>query len=182
MDMEQVILVDEQDQAIGACEKMAAHEQGLLHRAFSVFIFNSRGRLLLQQRAKGKYHSGGLWTNTCCSHPRPGETLEDAAYRRLQEEMGFQTELSQAFSFIYRATLDKELIEHEVDHVFTGIYEGEVLPNNEEAMDHSYMDMAQLEESLERFPDKFTIWLRIAFPKIKAWWQDRFEPLVAVAG
>jgi isopentenyl-diphosphate delta-isomerase len=122
MDIEQVILVNEQDQPVGACEKMSAHEQGLLHRAFSVFIFNSRGRLLLQQRSKGKYHSGGLWTNTCCSHPRPGETTEDAAYRRLQEEMGFQTELFHAFTFTYRAELDKELVEHEIDHVFTGIY------------------------------------------------------------
>ena len=179
---EQVILVNEYDEQIGLMPKMEAHEKAVLHRAFSVFVFNTKNELMLQQRAAHKYHSPLLWTNTCCSHPRPGETLEDAAYRRLQEEMGFQTELSHAFSFTYRATLDKELIEHEVDHVFTGIYEGEVLPNNEEAMDHSYMDMAQLEESLERFPDKFTIWLRIAFPKIKAWWQDRFEPLVAVAG
>jgi isopentenyl-diphosphate delta-isomerase len=182
MQIEQVILVDEQDQPVGACEKMSAHEQGLLHRAFSVFIFNSRGRLLLQQRSKGKYHSGGLWTNTCCSHPRPGETTEDAAYRRLQEEMGFQTELFHAFTFTYRAALDKELVEHEIDHVFTGIYEGEVFPNSEEAMDHSYMDMVQLEESLERFPEKFTVWLRIAFPRIKSWWQDHFEHSVVLAG
>jgi isopentenyl-diphosphate delta-isomerase len=182
MRIEQVILVDEQDQPVGACEKMSAHEQGLLHRAFSVFIFNSRGRLLLQQRSKGKYHSGGLWTNTCCSHPRPGETTEDAAYRRLQEEMGFQTELFHAFTFTYRAELDKELVEHEIDHVFTGIYEGEVFPNSEEAMDHSYMDMVQLEESLERFPEKFTVWLRIAFPRIKSWWQDHFEHSVVLAG
>ena len=182
MQIEQVILVDEQDQPVGACEKMAAHEQGLLHRAFSIFIFNSRGRLLLQQRSKGKYHSGGLWTNTCCSHPRPGETTEDAAYRRLQEEMGFQTELFHAFTFTYRAELDKELVEHEIDHVFTGIYEGEVFPNSEEAMDHSYMDMVQLEESLERFPEKFTVWLRIAFPRIKSWWQDHFEHSVVLAG
>lgn len=182
MPIEEVILVNEQDQAIGTCEKLEAHQQGLLHRAFSIFIFNSRGRLLLQQRAVGKYHSGGLWANTCCSHPRPGETLEDAAYRRLQEEMGFQTELSPLFSFLYRAELDKGLIEHELDHVFTGIYEGEVLPNNEEAMEHSYMDMVQLEEALEQFPDKFTVWLRIAFPKIKSWWQDRFEHYVAIAG
>jgi isopentenyl-diphosphate delta-isomerase len=182
MEMEQVILVNEQDEPVGSCEKMAAHEQGLMHRAFSVFVFNTRGRLLLQQRSKGKYHSGGLWTNTCCSHPRPGESTEDAAYRRLQEEMGFQTELSHAFTFTYQETLDKGLIEHEIDHVFTGIYEGEVFHNTEEAMDHSYMDMAQLEESIERFPEKFTVWLRIAFPKIKVWWADHFEPSVALAG
>jgi isopentenyl-diphosphate delta-isomerase len=182
MKMEEVILVNEADQPVGACEKMSAHEQGLLHRAFSVFVFNSRGKLLLQQRAGSKYHSGGLWTNTCCSHPRPGETTEDAAYRRLQEEMGFQTELSHAFTFTYRSELDKGLTEHEIDHVFTGIYEGAVMPNPEEAMDHSYMDMAQLEESLERFPDKFTVWLRISFPKIKSWWQNHFEPSVALAG
>ena len=182
MNPEHVILVDEQDQPIGTCEKMEAHYQGLLHRAFSVFIFNSRGRLLMQQRAVGKYHSGGLWANTCCSHPRPGETVEDAAYRRLQEEMGFQTELTPVFNFTYRAELEKGLIEYEVDHVFVGIYEGAVAPNNEEAMDHSYLDMSQLEEALERFPDKFTVWLRIAFPKIKSWWQGRFEPLGALAG
>lgn len=182
MEIEQVILVNEQDEPVGSCEKMAAHEQGLMHRAFSVFVFNTRGRLLLQQRSKGKYHSGGLWTNTCCSHPRPGENTLDAAYRRLQEEMGFQTELSHAFTFTYQETLDKGLIEHEIDHVFTGIYEGEVFHNTEEAMDHSYMDMAQLEESLERFPEKFTVWLRIAFPKIKAWWADHFEHSVALAG
>ncbi len=182
MSLEQVILVNEQDMPVGVCEKMQAHEQGQLHRAFSIFIFNNRGRLLLQQRAVSKYHSGGLWTNTCCSHPRPGESTEDAAYRRLQEEMGFQTELLHAFSFSYRANLDKGLIEHEIDHVFTGIYEGEVIPNQEEAMDHSYIDMMQLEQSLEQFPEKFTVWLRIAFPKIKAWWQDHFEPSVALAG
>ncbi len=182
MELEQVILVNEADQPVGSCEKMAAHEQGLLHRAFSVFIFNSRGRLLLQQRAVGKYHSGGLWTNTCCSHPRPGESTEDAAYRRLQEEMGFQTELFHAFTFNYKAGLDKGLIENEIDHVYTGIYEGEILPNQEEAMDHSYMSMAQLEESIEQFPEKFTVWLRIAFPRIKSWWQDQFEHSVALAG
>jgi isopentenyl-diphosphate delta-isomerase len=179
---EQVILVDEQDRAIGTCEKMEAHLQGHLHRAFSVFVFNARGRLLLQQRAQSKYHCGGLWTNTCCSHPRPGESVEDAAYRRLQEEMGFQTELTAAFTFTYRAELDKGLIEHEVDHVFTGIYEGEVIPNSEEAMDHSYMSVSDLEESLQRFPEKFTPWLKIAFPRIKAWWQAHFEPLEALAG
>ncbi|MBM3433034.1 MAG: isopentenyl-diphosphate Delta-isomerase [Bacteroidetes bacterium] len=182
MELEQVILVNEQDQSVGSCEKMAAHEQGLLHRAFSVFVFNSRGRLLLQQRAVGKYHSGGLWTNTCCSHPRPGESTEDAAYRRLQEEMGFQTELFHAFTFTYTAGLDKGLVENEIDHVFTGIYDGEILPNQEEVMDHSYISIIQLEESIEQFPEKFTIWLRIAFPRIKFWWLDQFEHSVALAG
>ena len=124
--LEEVVLVNEKDEAIGTMEKMAAHEKALLHRAFSVFVFNKNGDLLMQQRAHSKYHSGGLWTNTCCSHPRPGEHVADAANRRLQEEMGFTTSLNKAFDFTYKAAFDNGLTEHEFDHVFIGIYEGPI--------------------------------------------------------
>ena len=119
--MTKVVLVDETDLETGTMEKMEAHLLGVLHRAFSIFIFNSKGEFLLQQRAQGKYHNGGLWTNTCCSHPNPGEDILKAASRRLSEEMGFQTSLSPAFTFIYKASFDNGLTEHEFDHVFTGI-------------------------------------------------------------
>ncbi len=122
----EVILVNEADEPIGTMEKMEAHVKGLLHRAFSIFIFNSRGEMLLQQRAGGKYHNGGLWTNTCCSHPIPGEKVLSAAKRRLSEEMGFVTELSPAFNFTYKATFDNGLTEYEYDHVLTGVYDGDV--------------------------------------------------------
>src|SRR3954470_13284590 len=122
--MEQVILVNEKDQAIGTMEKMEAHRKGVLHRAFSVFIFDRHGKMLLQQRAFHKYHSGGLWTNACCSHPLPGEDIESAAHRRLYEEMGFQTPLKKIFDFTYKADFRNGLTEYEFDHVFTGYYEG----------------------------------------------------------
>src|SRR4249919_2599143 len=114
---QEVILVNEQNEAIGTMEKMEAHRKALLHRAFSVFIFNSKGEMLLQQRALNKYHSGGLWTNACCSHPRPGELIEDAATRRLKEELGFETPLKKIFQFTYQASFDNGLTEHEFDHV-----------------------------------------------------------------
>src|SRR5258708_894916 len=123
---ERVILVNDQDEEIGTEEKMCAHEKGLLHRAFSIFIYNSKGEMLLQRRAKIKYHSGGLWTNACCSHPRKGETIEKAAHRRLKEEFGFDCNLKNAFSFIYQADLDKGLKEHEFDYVLTGLYDGPI--------------------------------------------------------
>src|SRR5215468_430433 len=116
--MEQVILVNELDEEIGTMEKLSAHEQGVLHRAISVFIFNEKGEMLLQQRASRKYHSGGLWTNACCSHPHPGEATHAAALRRLKEEMGFETSLKKAFDFVYKTSFDNGLTEHEFDHVF----------------------------------------------------------------
>ena len=128
----QVILVNEQDAPIGVMEKMEAHKTGTLHRAFSIFIFNSQGEMLLQQRAKGKYHSGGLWTNACCSHPQPGEQVEKAAERRLMEELGFSTSLEKVFDFLYKAGLDNGLTEHEFDHVFVGEYNGAINFNTEE--------------------------------------------------
>ena len=139
--MEQVILVDIEDCEVGVMEKMEAHKHAQLHRAFSVFLFNKQGKMLLQQRAFSKYHSGGLWTNACCSHPRPGESLESAVSRRLFEEMGIATPVTKAFDFIYQAELPNELVEHEFDHVFIGNYDGEVAPNHLEAVSYTHLTL-----------------------------------------
>lgn len=168
--MEQVILVNEQDIELGVMEKMEAHEKALLHRAFSVFIFNDRHELLLQQRAISKYHSGGLWTNTCCSHPRPGEAVADAALRRLKEEMGFETALSKAFDFTYKAPFSNGLTEHEFDHVFVGTYIGTIEPNADEVENYAYHSLVSIEEMLQKNPDDFTVWFHIAFPKVRDWY------------
>lgn len=161
--MQQVVLVDESDREIGVMEKMEAHEKALLHRAFSVFIFDTAGRMLLQRRALSKYHSGGLWTNTCCSHPGPGETVKAAAERRLSEELGFSTELKKAFDFIYRADFDNGLTEYEFDHVFTGVYNGEPVPNPEEVLEVCWMSMDEVRADLTARPDVYTEWFKIAF-------------------
>ncbi|TDO26671.1 isopentenyl-diphosphate Delta-isomerase [Sediminibacterium goheungense] len=173
--MEQVILVNEQDELLGVMEKMEAHEKALLHRAFSVFVFNEKNELLLQQRAFTKYHSGGLWTNTCCSHPRPGESTEIAATRRLQEEMGFTTELYKAFSFTYKAAFDNGLTEHEFDHVFIGHYNGHVEVNPEEVAGYAYKSLEETASLLEADPANFTAWFHIAFPKIYDWYQQNYK-------
>ena len=167
--MSQVILVNEADEALGTMDKMQAHEQGLLHRAFSIFIFNKKGEMLLQQRALDKYHSGGLWTNTCCSHPLPGEDTLSAAHRRLQEEMGFTTELQKAFSFTYHTDFDNGLTEHEVDHVYTGIFEGTIIPDREEVNDHVFHSMNHIRESINTEPHLYTSWFKIAFPKLETY-------------
>lgn len=171
--MQEVILVDEQDRELGREEKMKAHEQGILHRAFSVFIFNQSGDMLLQQRALEKYHSGGLWSNACCSHPAPGEETATAAARRLQEELGFTTPLQKQFDFIYRAEFGNGLVEHEFDHVFTGRYEGAIPFNPEEVMEVVYLPMNRIYDMLQSTPEKFTAWFRIAFPGIRDWWQQQ---------
>jgi isopentenyl-diphosphate delta-isomerase len=163
---EQVVLVDQQDQQMGTMEKMEAHRKGLLHRAFSVFIFNSKGELLLQQRARDKYHSAGKWTNTCCSHPRPGEKTADAALRRLNEEMGLQCKLEHRFSFLYQADLENQLSEHEYDHVFFGYTDALPILNPEEAIAFRYISIRALSLELEQQPGEFTAWLKICFPKI----------------
>ena len=142
---EQVILVNESDNEIGVMEKMDAHHKPILHRAFSVFIFNSKGEMLLQQRASHKYHSAGLWTNACCSHPRPGENIQVAASRRLEEEMGFSTNLVKTFDFIYQASFGNGLHEYEYDHVFMGRYDGKISPNPEEVSDFCYMGMQAIQ-------------------------------------
>jgi isopentenyl-diphosphate delta-isomerase len=169
--MEQVVLVNEHDEELGLMEKMEAHEKALLHRAFSVFIFNQSGELLLQQRALDKYHSGGLWTNTCCSHPRPNESVADAASRRLKEEMGFEVPLEKVFDFIYQASFDNGLTEHEFDHVFVGYYDGPMQVNPAEVNDYVYRSMGSIQLSLEMHDGLFTAWFEIIFPKMMQWWQ-----------
>lgn len=163
VDEQLVILVDANDHQTGVAEKMDAHRKGLLHRAFSVFIRNSQGQILLQQRAFSKYHSGGLWTNACCSHPRPGENLIDAAHRRIQEEMGFDCDLKHVYNFTYRVKLDNELTEHELDHVLVGVYDGPVKPSPEEVYDYRYVDIDVLESELSKNPESFTSWFRITY-------------------
>lgn len=174
--MEQVVLVNERDEELGLMEKMEAHEKALLHRAFSVFVFNRQGELLLQQRALDKYHSGGLWTNTCCSHPRPNELVADAASRRLQEEMGFETPLEKVFDFIYQASFDNGLTEHEFDHVFVGYYDGDIHVNPDEVNDYTFRSMESIQESLLKHDGLFTAWFEIIFPRVMDWWQINLKP------
>jgi isopentenyl-diphosphate Delta-isomerase len=164
-----VILVDEQDRPTGAMEKMEVHQKAMLHRAFSVFIFNDKGEMLLQKRAGKKYHSGGLWTNACCSHPQPGEESMLAANRRLEEEMGFTAPLKKVFSFIYKAAFANGLTEHEYDHVFIGNYNGLVKPDPDEVEDYRYQSLDELKQSLQTHPHHFTEWFKIAFPRIEAY-------------
>ncbi len=166
--MECVILVDEQDNATGTEEKLRAHQDGgRLHRAFSVFVFNARGQMLLQRRARNKYHFGGLWTNTCCSHPHEGEVLEDAVHRRLVHEMGFDTLLQEIFVFTYRATdAESGLTEHECDHVFTGTLDGQPQPDPAEVDDWKWTEPRAIERDLRENPANFTPWFPIAFAKL----------------
>lgn len=172
--IEEVILVDEQDRELGTAGKMEVHEQALLHRAFSVFIFNSKGEMLLQQRALHKYHSGGLWTNACCSHPRPTENTQSAAERRLLEEMGFNLPLKKVFDFIYKADFDNGLTEYEFDHVFTAEYEGKIDINEDEVLDYAYRPMAYLADTIKSTPEIYTAWFRIAFPRVEEWWKGEY--------
>lgn len=165
--MERVILVNRQDQVLGSMDKMKAHLNGNLHRAFSIFIFNDQKELLIQQRAIEKYHSGALWTNTCCSHPRPDESVLDAGSRRLVEELGFSTKLKEEFSFIYRAELDHDLTEHELDHVMTGIYNEIPSFNTDEVMAVKYVSLVDLENEIGLNPDQYTEWFKIIFQKVK---------------
>ncbi|PWT74347.1 MAG: isopentenyl-diphosphate delta-isomerase [Bacteroidetes bacterium] len=166
---QEIILVDEKDRSIGVMEKLEAHRKGLLHRAFSVFIFNSKGEMLLQQRSDEKYHSGGLWTNACCSHPAPGEDIGAAAIRRLNEELGFTTSLTKIFDFIYQSSFENGLTEHEFDHVFVGLHDDPVHPNKEEVSDYSFLGLDEIRDSLVKSPEKYTAWFRIAFPKVLEW-------------
>ena len=164
--MEYVILVDEQDQAIGKMEKQQAHVEGVLHRAFSIFIFNSKKELLLQKRASSKYHCGGLWSNTCCSHPRENEAVLDAANRRLLEEMGMQCNLTSIFAFVYKAAFENGLTEHEYDHVFFG--ESNEIPsiNSEEVDDYRFVGMKELQLEIQEQPQNFTPWFLIALDRV----------------
>lgn len=153
-----VIAVDEHDRQTGTLEKMAAHRRGVLHRAFSIFVFDEAGRLLLQRRARGKYHSGGLWSNTCCSHPRVGEPLLRAAHRRLREEMGFDCPLDRLFGFVYRAALGGGLVEHEYDHVLAGRFRGTPAPDANEVDDWKWESLPAVRSRLAERPDAFTAW------------------------
>ena len=163
MSEEKVILVDKNDNQVGLMSKLEAHEKGVLHRAFSIFIFNSKYELLLQKRASSKYHSGGLWTNTCCSHPREGEDTLDAANRRLDEEMGIKTSLRKVYDFIYKAELDNQLTEHEFDHVFYGVCDNDPILNKDEAEDFKWVDMEALNNDIIKNEDNYTVWFKIAF-------------------
>ena len=166
--MEEVILVDTNDSEIGKMEKMQTHIEGRLHRAFSIFVFNSKGELLLQQRENGKYHSGGLWTNTCCSHPRVGEDIKEAVHRRLKEEMGFDCDLREKKTFLYHAKFDNDLIEHELDHIFIGYYNGVPIPNKEEVENWKWISTKDLKKELEAEPDKFTYWFKFSIEDVLA--------------
>ena len=172
----EVILVNEQDEAIGTMPKMEAHEKGVLHRAFSVFIFDGEGRMLLQQRATTKYHGAHLWTNACCSHPYPGEVTAAAAQRRLQEELGFVVPLQPIFSFTYKAEVENGLTEHEFDHVFAGHYEKDIYFNKAEVAAVRYQSMNDIKAELAAAPQLFTTWFRLAFPTIEKWWQQQYRP------
>lgn len=158
---EKLILVNEGDEVTGYGEKMDVHRKGLLHRAFSVFIVNTAGELLLQKRAAGKYHSAGLWTNACCSHPRQGEDTLAAAHRRLREELGFDCGLDFAYKFIYKAELENGLTEHELDHVFTGHYDGPVRPETAEVSAIKWVTPEDIRTSLARTPEAYTVWFRL---------------------
>lgn len=160
---ELVVLVDEKNNQIGLMPKMEAHEKALLHRAFSVFVFNKKGELMLQQRAASKYHSPLLWTNTCCSHQREGEGNLEAGKRRLQEEMGFTTDLKEVFSFIYKAPFDNGLTEHELDHVLIGSFDDAPNINIEEAENYKWMPMEDVKKDIEENPSIYTEWFKIIF-------------------
>jgi isopentenyl-diphosphate delta-isomerase len=164
--IEKVILVDKNDNEVGTMEKQEAHVKGLLHRAFSVFIFNDKNELLLQRRAVNKYHSGGLWTNTCCSHPRQNEKTEDAAKRRLLEEMGMRSTLKKQFDFVYKAKLDNNLYEHEFDHVFFGFTNDLPIINPEEVEEYTYKTLEDIGNEMKTIPDKYTEWFKICFREV----------------
>ena len=162
---EQVILVNEYDEQIGLMPKMEAHEKAVLHRAFSVFVFNTKNELMLQQRAAHKYHSPLLWTNTCCSHQRDGESNIEAGTRRLKEEMGFTTDLKETTSFIYKAPFDNGLTEHELDHIMLGYYENEPIINKQEVEDWKWMPLEDVKNDINVHPEQYTAWFKIIFKK-----------------
>ena len=170
-----LILVDEHDQELGSMDKLSVHQKGLLHRAFSVFIFNSKGELLLQQRADDKYHSGGLWTNTCCSHPRAGEELAVAVDRRLEEEMGMQCHTDFKFSFIYKMEFENGLTEHEFDHVYFGRSDEVPVPDPLEVKDFRYTRLDDLSREIEQRPKEFSAWLKICLPKVLEYFDGEID-------
>lgn len=155
-----VVLVDENDQVLGTMEKLKAHQEGKLHRAFSVIIFNDKGEMLIHKRASDKYHCGGMWTNACCSHPRIDEDTKDAALRRMQEEMGFTTSIDYIGKFIYRTEFENGLTEHELDHVFVGKFNGKPIPNPEEVEDYRYIAIDELKKEIKSHPEQYTVWFK----------------------
>jgi isopentenyl-diphosphate delta-isomerase len=179
--MPDVILVNERDEVVGFEEKLKTHREGMLHRAFSVFVFNSSGDALLQKRAGTKYHSGGMWSNACCSHPTPGESLEAAAHRRLKEEMGFDCELQELFSFIYRAELEGNLVEHELDHVLVGRFDGEPEPDAGEVEAWEWVRADELRDMMAEHPDRYTYWFRLSFERVCNLLGERSEECPRVA-
>ena len=171
MEKDYVIVVNKNDKEIGIMEKMEAHRQGQLHRAFSIFIFNAKKEMLLQKRAIKKYHSGGLWTNTCCSHPRPGEDMDVAANRRLMEEMNFSCHLKKTFSFIYKKEVDNYLIEHELDHVYIGTFNGEPSPNKLEVLEWKFAEIDWIKKDIKLHPENYTEWFKISLGKVIAYFK-----------
>ena len=169
---EKVILVNENDEPIGLMEKLEAHQKAVLHRAFSVFVLNDKKEVMLQQRAHHKYHSPLLWTNTCCSHQREGESNLQAGTRRLQEEMGFSTELKELFHFIYKAPFDNGLTEHELDHVMLGFYNGEPKINSEEVESWKWMSIASIKSDMDLHPEHYTVWFKIIFDEFYHYLED----------
>jgi len=165
--VERIVLVNKKNETIGTEEKMKAHRVGKLHRAFSVLLFNKKGEALIQKRTKSKYHSPGLWTNTCCSHPRPREEVKSAAERRLKEEMGINCKLKEVFNFVYKAKLDS-LIEHEFDHVFLGKFDGSPKPSKKEVADWRWVKLKDLKADIKKNPKKYTPWFKIILRKIKS--------------
>ncbi|MBL7851412.1 MAG: isopentenyl-diphosphate Delta-isomerase [Cyclobacteriaceae bacterium] len=159
--MDHVVLVDDNDRAIGTMEKLEAHRKGLLHRAFSVLVYNSNGDILVQRRADSKYHSAGLWTNTCCSHPRPNESMVDACARRLREEMSIEAEPRFLYKFTYRVELGDGLVEHEVDHVFRATFDGQPRANPDEVQDWKFIPVADLLKDVAASPERYTYWFRL---------------------
>ena len=178
MVIQEVILVDKNDNEIGVMEKMDAHRQPNLHRAFSVFILNDKDEMLLQQRAWGKYHSAGLWTNACCSHPAPGEKTLNAANRRLNEELGFNTELKKVFDFTYQAVFSNGLIEYEFDHVFIGNYNGIINADKEEIVDYCFKSITAIKLEILSNPDIYTEWFKIALPKFETFMNTKEGVLI----
>lgn len=180
MIVDYVILVNKNDLPLGAMEKMEAHEKGVLHRAFSIFIFNSENKLLLQKRADDKYHSAGKWSNTVCSHPRTREKTEEAAHRRMLEEMGFDCEFEEAFSFIYKANVGDGLIEHELDHVFIGKSDKKPDPDPNEISEFKYVDFNWLLEDMHHNENDYTVWFRIAIKEVKKYFDN--HPVINGSG
>ena len=173
-----VILVNELDEPVGIMEKMEAHRMAKLHRAFSVFLFNQKGEMFLQQRAFTKYHSPGLWSNACCSHPKPGEETKSAAQRRIKEELGINVPLEKQFHFIYKANFDNGLTEHEFDHVFTGVFDDKPVINKEEVSDFCYKPINEIKDLLQRHPKQYTEWFKIVFPEIEKWWKKNYKQAI----